>query len=224
MEVTLAPDEPRSRFMARRSPLLTALLSKASTSLANAGDLMRLSKRPAEDLRALKFDDKDIDAIGAFSAIGTVFSPNVALAILDKGITTLDDLLALNMDEFLGALKSAGISQEESIPEVARLRAWQRDPRGQPRPNGLTLDMGPSALSNEARKSLERAGVATLWDWVNARDSLKIPQKDADLIDAHTRLRGVGLWGGMPKRSLNLGSVPRRIWRGWMTIRQCRCP
>jgi hypothetical protein len=178
-----------------RSPVLATLAKHGTIALTNGGDLLRLSRRPAEDLRGLNLNDQEIGTVHAFGSIASVFPAAVALALVDSGIGKIEDLRDLTPERLRRALQSAGISPEEIATEAERLKAWQSSPATQPRPTGLVLDLGPSALSNEARKALERAGVATLSDWVDARDRLEIPQQDADLIDAHARLRGVGLWG-----------------------------
>src|SRR5690242_11593139 len=131
-----------SASLLQRSRLLSLLSKKKTIDLQNPTDLFRLSKRLTKELLALDFGQLEIDEIRSFHSIATLFPPQVALALHDRGVTKLDNLLPLKPDEMTGALAAARVDPEDIAVEIERLKEWQSRARSEPMLNGLTLDLG----------------------------------------------------------------------------------
>ena len=188
-----------------RTRLGNAVSNLNGLRIRTYSDLHHLSDHTPDELARLGIDQTGARLLTGFNRLSGVFPPAVALALQEAGADSLEELKRLDGDSYAKALASSGISIEETTVERERFERWKAMAEAGEAPNGLTLDLGAGTLSAAARRTLSGAGIATLYDWAVRHDLVKLPVKSAALLDAHARLRAVGLWGDTASKLIGKG-------------------
>lgn len=182
---------------------LARLLGSRHSQLIKAGVRstreLRKTARSKKTLQRLGFAGQDIRALQSFADLCRVFSAKVAIALFDSDMPMLKDLEGWNTEMFKQRLADSGadhVTIEVEGDRFERLLGRFREGLPAEKVTGIELDLGKiETIAYNDWEKMGDLGIETLEDWASARTTADLSKKTSELLDAHARLRPLGIVG-----------------------------